>query len=157
MFGGFGVGLFAWAGWIPPGAGAGSRAHKGWCFRAHQNCLYSSKHREAPRLSDPKQLKDPKEKPGSTGASDGAQPTTCISKGTGMSHTGKLFSRRNSPAGRDLQQSPRPSIKWFFWQEHECWWEGNSCEGDTHCASSCYLSQQTNGSQNKVKDKTQKP
>lgn len=97
MFGGFGVGLFARAGWIPQEQELGAE-HTGRCFRAHQKCLYGSKHREAPMLSDPEQLQDPKEKPGSTGALEGTLPTMCISKGTGMSHTGKLFSRINSPS-----------------------------------------------------------
>lgn len=70
-------------------------------------------HLKASMLSDPKQLQDPKEKPEFTGASDGTQPTTC----TGMSHTGKLFSRI-VPIGRHLQQSPSPSANCFFLQEH---------------------------------------
>lgn len=92
MFGEFGVGLFAQAGWISQEQELGAE-HSGRCFRAHQNCFYGSKPREAPMLSDPKHVQDPREKLGCAGASDGTQPTIGISKGTGMSHTGKLFSR----------------------------------------------------------------
>lgn len=101
MFGEVGVGLFAQAGWMPQEQELGAE-HPGRCSRAHQNCLYGSKPREAPMLSDPKQLQDPREKPGSTGAWDGTGPTECILKGTGMAHARKSSSRI-VPVGRDLQ------------------------------------------------------
>lgn len=116
-------------------------------------------------LSGPKQLQDPKEKPGSTGASCGTWPTTHISKGTGMSHAGKLFSRK-VPVGRHLQQSPSSSANWTFLTTGLGFFdrniniaekEINTHQGYTHCVPCCYLNEQTNSSQNKVKDNRQMP